>query len=79
MSTVKKPVSSSAKAGLVFPVGRLHRYLKGQVMTYSPEDGSADKTVRVSVTAAVFMAAVLQVLTADLLELSGNKAKDSKK
>ena len=60
--------SRSAKAGLQFPVGRMARYLrKGGFAT------------RVGAGAPVYMAAVLEYLTAELLELAGNAAKDNKR
>merc|ERR1711970_490943 len=55
----KKPVSRSAKAGLQFPVGRIHRYLKGR----TAQGG------RVGGTAAVYSAAILEYLTAEVLEV----------
>ena len=64
----KKPVSRSAKAGLQFPVGRIARYLKkGRYAT------------RVGAGAPVYLAAVLEYLCAEVLELSGNAARDNKK
>ncbi|KAJ3435444.1 histone h2a [Anaeramoeba flamelloides] len=63
-----KPVSRSFKAGLQFPVGRIHRHLR--------EGKYAN---RVGAGAPVYMAAVLEYLTAELLELAGNAAIDNKK
>ena len=66
--TAKKAVSRSAKAGLQFPVGRIARYLKqGKYAT------------RVGAGAPVYLAAVLEYLTAEVLELAGNASRDNKK
>lgn len=62
----KQPVSRSARAGLQFPVGRIHRYLKDRV------------SLRIGGTAAVYMAAVLEYLCAEVLELAGNASEDMK-
>lgn len=64
----KKPVTKSVKAGLQFPVGRLARYLK---------NGRYAK--RVGIGAPIFLAAVLEYLAAEVLELAGNAARDNKK
>ena len=64
----KKSVSSSAKAGLQFPVGRIGRYLRqGKYAT------------RMGAGAPVYLAAVLEYLCAEILELAGNAARDNKK
>ena len=60
--------SRSAKAGLTFPVGRLGTMLK---------KGRFAK--RIGGGAPVYMAAVLEYLVAELLELAGNAARDNKK
>lgn len=64
----KGSTSRSAKAGLQFPVGRIARFLK--------KGGYA---TRVGGGAPVYMAAVLEYLAAEILELAGNAARDNKK
>ncbi|KAI3835985.1 hypothetical protein MKX03_032880 [Papaver bracteatum] len=64
----KKAVTKSVKAGLTFPVGRMARYLKKG--RYAERVGSG---------APVYLAAVLEYLAAEVLELAGNAAKDNKK
>ena len=63
-----KPVSRSARAGLLFPVGRIHRHLR-----------KGNYAKRVGSGAPVFLAAVMEYLTAEILELAGNAARDNKK
>ncbi|OAF67962.1 hypothetical protein A3Q56_04315 [Intoshia linei] len=63
-----KGISRSVRAGLQFPVGRLHRMLKNRVTSNG----------RVGATAAVYAAAILEYLTAEVLELAGNASKDLK-
>merc|ERR1712072_1501975 len=64
----KKSVTKSAKAGLQFPVGRVRRYLK-----------TGKYATRVGSGAPVYLAAVLEYLAAEVLELVGNAARDNKK
>ena len=63
-----KTKSRSTRAGLQFPVGRIHRYLK-----------KGNFSERVGSGAPVYLAAVMEYLTAEILELAGNAARDNKK
>ncbi|KAF2641343.1 histone-fold-containing protein [Massarina eburnea CBS 473.64] len=58
----------SSKAGLAFPVGRVHRLLR-----------KGNYAQRVGAGAPVYLAAVLEYLAAEILELAGNAARDNKK
>jgi histone H2A len=60
--------SRSSKAGLAFPVGRVHRLLR-----------KGNYAQRVGAGAPVYLAAVLEYLAAEILELAGNAARDNKK
>ncbi|KAJ3040282.1 Histone H2A.V [Rhizophlyctis rosea] len=60
--------SRASRAGLQFPVGRIHRYLKERTQN----------NVRVGAKSAVYAAAILEYLTAEVLELAGNASKDLK-
>lgn len=64
----KSSQSRSSKAGLQFPVGRIHRFLR-----------NGRYCDRVGAGAPVYMAAVMEYLTAEVLELAGNAARDNKK
>lgn len=61
-------VSRSHKAGLQFPVGRISRFMK-----------KGRYSERIGAGAPVYLAAVLEYLAAEVLELAGNAAKDYKK
>ncbi|XP_049913312.1 histone H2A-beta, sperm-like [Epinephelus moara] len=63
-----KAKTRSPRAGLQFPVGRVHRLLR-----------KGNYAERVSAGAPVYLAAVLEYLTAEILELAGNAARDNKK
>ncbi|KAK5786452.1 probable histone H2A.5 [Gossypium arboreum] len=64
----KKAVSKSVKARLQFPVGQIARYLKKG--RYAQRYGGG---------APIYLAAVLEYLAAEVLELAGNAARDNKK
>ncbi|XP_021772899.1 histone H2A.1-like [Chenopodium quinoa] len=64
----KKAVRQSVKAGLQFPVGRIGRFLK-----------KGRYAQRLSSASPVYLAAVLEYLAAEVLELAGNAARDNKK
>ncbi len=78
--TVHSPVSSqqnpkkrkqsgrSVRAGLVFPVGRIHRHLK--------EGKYAE---RCSQGASIYLASVIEYLIFEMLELAGDAARDNKR
>jgi histone H2A len=63
-----KAKTRSARAGLQFPVGRMHRLLR-----------KGHYAERVGAGAPVYLAAVLEYLSAEILELAGNAARDNKK
>ena len=63
-----KAKSRSSRAGLQFPVGRIHRHLR-----------KGNYSERVGAGAPVYLAAVMEYLAAEILELAGNAARDNKK
>merc|ERR1712007_33341 len=67
-ASTSRPMTKAARAGLQFPVGRIARFMK-----------QGRHAERVGAGAPVYLAAVLEYLAAEVLELAGNAAKDSKK
>ena len=67
-SAAQAKSSRSYKAGLQFPVGRIHRMLR--------KGNYAD---RIGAGAPIYLASVLEYLTAEILELAGNASRDNKK
>ena len=63
-----KSRSRSSQAGLQFPVGRIHRLLR-----------KGNYAERVGAGAPVYLAALLEYLSAEILELAGNAARNNKK
>ena len=67
-SSASRPVSRSTRAGLQFPVGRVARHLR-----------QGRHAQRVGAGAPVYLAAVLEYLAAEVLELAGNAARDNRR
>ncbi|KAG5676970.1 hypothetical protein PVAND_006762 [Polypedilum vanderplanki] len=63
-----KAKSRSSRAGLQFPVGRIHRLLR-----------KGNYGERVGAGAPVYLAAVMEYLAAEVLDLAGNAARDKQK
>jgi histone H2A len=56
--------TKSMRAGLTFPVGKIHRLVRSYLHGY-----------KISIGFSVYLAAVLEYLAAEILELSGNAAR----
>ena len=63
-----KSGSRSSRVGLQFPVGRIHSLLR-----------KGNYAERASACAPVYLAAVLEHLSAEILKLAGHAARDNKK
>ena len=58
-----KKTTQSTRAGLLFPVGRIGRYMRTK------------GTFRVSIDAPVYLTAVMEFLCAEILEIAGESCK----
>ncbi|XP_065082128.1 histone H2A-like [Ochlerotatus camptorhynchus] len=63
-----KAKSRSSRAGLQFPVGRIHRLFR-----------KGNYAERVGAGAPVYLSAMMEYLAAEVLELAGNAVRDNKK
>lgn len=66
--TKTQRISLAKRAGTIFPVGRIRRYLK--TCTFQQ---------RIAIGAPIYQAAVMEYLSAEILELAGNAARDNKR
>lgn len=64
----------SDKAGLIFPVGRIHRLLKHRAMKCKTSDGKL-RVGRVSGNAAIYLATIMEYLCNEVLDLATDSLK----
>ena len=64
----KRRISKSTRAGIVFPVARIYRYLRQACLKR-----------RIQIGSPIYLSAVLEYLCAEILELAGNAAKANKR
>ena len=78
----KGAINRSLRAGIIFPVGRMLRFMKHRRYAERVSIGYVRITI-VNVLflcrSSVYMCAVLEYLCAEVLELSGNAARDNQK
>ncbi|RGB43383.1 histone H2A [Rhizophagus diaphanus] len=66
---IGKSVSTKVKkAGIIFPVGRIHRYLRRR-----------NYATRIGPVASVYLSAVIEYLVAEVLDFAGKIAHDERK
>ena len=68
MSAIGAGKSKSSRAGLLFPVGRVKRMLKGMMVG-----------MRIGLGSSIYLASVLEYLSAEILEIAGKDAQDNRK
>ncbi|CDS39379.1 H2A histone family member Y [Echinococcus multilocularis] len=66
----KTAISKSRRCGLIFPVARVRRLLKSSKLT---------RSTRISVASVVYLTAVLEYLSSEVVDLAGRVAKEIKR